>query len=40
MEDALCQFALRGEADFANQVPSAIRREFGGHAKKPKGSST
>ena len=29
------RFASRGEADFANQILSAMRHEFGGHAEKP-----
>ncbi|MDQ6639679.1 MAG: 6-phosphogluconate dehydrogenase (decarboxylating), partial [Pseudomonadota bacterium] len=29
------RFTSRGEADFANQVLSAMRHEFGGHAEKP-----
>jgi 6-phosphogluconate dehydrogenase len=29
------RFASRGEAGFANQVLSAMRHEFGGHAEKP-----
>jgi 6-phosphogluconate dehydrogenase len=29
------RFASRGEADFANQVLSAMRHEFGGHVEKP-----
>jgi len=29
------RFASRGEADFANQVLSAMRHAFGGHAEKP-----
>jgi 6-phosphogluconate dehydrogenase len=29
------RFASRGEADFANQVLSALRFEFGGHEEKP-----
>ena len=29
------RFASRGEADFANRVQSAMRRQFGGHAEKP-----
>ena len=29
------RFASRGEATFANQVLSAMRKEFGGHAEKP-----
>ena len=34
------RFASRGEAGFANQVLSAMRHEFGGHAEKPTGEST
>ncbi len=29
------RFSSRGEANFANQVLSALRHEFGGHAEKP-----
>jgi len=29
------RFSSRGEADFANQVLSAMRHEFGGHLEKP-----
>ena len=29
------RFSSRGEADFANRVLSAMRRQFGGHAEKP-----
>jgi 6-phosphogluconate dehydrogenase len=29
------RFASRGEADFANKVLSALRRQFGGHAEPP-----
>ena len=29
------RFASRGEGDFANQVLSAMRREFGGHGERP-----
>ncbi|HEX2302552.1 MAG TPA: decarboxylating 6-phosphogluconate dehydrogenase [Gaiella sp.] len=29
------RFSSRGEADFANRVLSAMRKEFGGHAEKP-----
>ncbi|MES2186918.1 MAG: decarboxylating 6-phosphogluconate dehydrogenase [Pseudomonadota bacterium] len=29
------RFTSRGEANFANQVLSALRHEFGGHAEKP-----
>ena len=31
------RFSSRGEADFANQVLSAMRYEFGGHIEKPAG---
>ena len=30
------RFASRGEADFANQVLSAMRHQFGGHTEKPR----
>jgi 6-phosphogluconate dehydrogenase len=30
------RFSSRGEADFANRVLSAMRRQFGGHAEKPR----
>jgi 6-phosphogluconate dehydrogenase len=33
------RFASRGEADFANQVLSAMRHAFGGHLEKPEGSA-
>jgi 6-phosphogluconate dehydrogenase len=33
------RFTSRGEADFSNQVLSAMRHEFGGHAEKTKGNS-
>lgn len=33
------RFTSRGEADFANRVLSAMRKDFGGHAEKP-GSPT
>ncbi|MBC7480738.1 MAG: decarboxylating 6-phosphogluconate dehydrogenase [Rhizobacter sp.] len=33
------RFASRGEAGFANQVLSAMRHEFGGHAEKTTGDS-
>ena len=33
------RFSSRGEADFANRVLSAMRKDFGGHAEKP-GSAT
>jgi 6-phosphogluconate dehydrogenase len=29
------RFSSRGEADFANKVLSAMRKQFGGHAEKP-----
>ena len=29
------RFESRGEADFANRILSALRKEFGGHAEKP-----
>ena len=29
------RFSSRGEADFANRLLSAMRREFGGHAERP-----
>jgi 6-phosphogluconate dehydrogenase len=29
------RFTSRGEGDFANQVLSAMRHEFGGHLEKP-----
>jgi 6-phosphogluconate dehydrogenase len=28
------RFSSRGEADFANRVLSAMRKDFGGHAEK------
>ena len=31
------RFSSRGEADFANKVLSAMRKEFGGHQEKPAG---
>jgi 6-phosphogluconate dehydrogenase len=31
------RFSSRGEAGFANQLLSALRSEFGGHAEKPPG---
>jgi 6-phosphogluconate dehydrogenase len=34
------RFASRGEATFANQVLSALRKEFGGHAEKPPEATT
>ncbi len=33
------RFASRGEAGFGNQLLSALRHEFGGHAEKPAGGS-
>jgi len=30
------RFSSRGEADFANQLLSAMRFQFGGHHEKPK----
>jgi 6-phosphogluconate dehydrogenase len=33
------RFSSRGEGDFANQVLSAMRYQFGGHQEKPKGPS-
>ena len=29
------RFSSRGEADFADKVLSAMRKQFGGHAEKP-----
>jgi 6-phosphogluconate dehydrogenase len=29
------RFSSRGEADFADKILSAMRREFGGHAERP-----
>ena len=29
------RFSSRGEADFANRLLSAMRKQFGGHAEKP-----
>ena len=34
------RFASRGEADFTNQVLSAMRHAFGGHHEKPTGDSS
>ena len=31
------RFSSRGEADFANQLLSAMRAQFGGHVEKPPG---
>jgi 6-phosphogluconate dehydrogenase len=31
------RFSSRGEGDFADQILSAMRKEFGGHAEKPAG---
>jgi hypothetical protein len=28
------RFESRGEADFANKIPSAMRKQFGGHARE------
>jgi 6-phosphogluconate dehydrogenase len=33
------RFTSRGDADFANRILSAMRREFGGHAEKGAGST-
>jgi 6-phosphogluconate dehydrogenase len=33
------RFSSRGEADFANELLSAMRYQFGGHAEKPAESS-
>jgi 6-phosphogluconate dehydrogenase len=33
------RFSSRGDADFANRVLSAMRKEFGGHDEKKKGKS-
>jgi 6-phosphogluconate dehydrogenase len=30
------RFSSRGEADFANQLLSAMRYQFGGHHEQPK----
>ena len=30
------RFASRGEADFGDRLLSAMRRQFGGHAEKPR----
>ena len=30
------RFASQGKDDFASRLLSALRREFGGHAEKPK----
>jgi 6-phosphogluconate dehydrogenase len=32
------RFSSRGEADFADRILSAMRREFGGHAERPAGT--
>jgi 6-phosphogluconate dehydrogenase len=32
------RFSSRGEADFADRILSAMRKEFGGHDEKPEGS--
>jgi 6-phosphogluconate dehydrogenase len=29
------RFDSRGEAEFANRILSAMRKEFGGHAERP-----
>jgi 6-phosphogluconate dehydrogenase len=34
------RFTSRGEADFANRVLSAMRKDFGGHAEKPGSASS
>ena len=34
------RFASRGEADFADRILSAMRKEFGGHAEKPAGEAS
>jgi 6-phosphogluconate dehydrogenase len=34
------RFGSRGEGDFAHQVLSAMRHEFGGHAEKPAGGAS
>jgi 6-phosphogluconate dehydrogenase len=31
------RFSSRGEADFADQLLSAMRKEFGGHFERPAG---
>jgi 6-phosphogluconate dehydrogenase len=31
------RFASRGEADYADKLLSAMRKQFGGHAEKPAG---
>jgi 6-phosphogluconate dehydrogenase len=31
------RFESRGEADYADRVLSAMRKEFGGHAERPAG---
>lgn len=33
------RFSSRGDADFANRVLSAMRKQFGGHDEKKKGKS-
>jgi 6-phosphogluconate dehydrogenase len=33
------RFSSRGDADFANRVLSAMRKQFGGHDEKKKGRS-
>jgi 6-phosphogluconate dehydrogenase len=34
------RFTSRGEAEFANRVLSAMRKDFGGHAEKPGAPTT
>jgi 6-phosphogluconate dehydrogenase len=34
VDATLERFSSRGEADFQDRVPSAMRREFGGHVEK------
>lgn len=34
------RFESRGNADYANRVLSAMRKQFGGHVEKPKGSKS
>ena len=34
------RFSSRGEADFADQLLSAMRKEFGGHDEKPRRAAT
>ena len=33
------RFTSRGQADFADRLLSAMRKEFGGHAEKPGGAT-